>query len=60
MKWTEGHNWVSVNPLITNAFFFQYKYAILENEGSELVEWENGVDKIADLEIMPDSRQFSD
>lgn len=60
MKWTEGHNWVSISPLVTNAFFFQYKYAILEKESTELVEWEKGVDKIADLEIMPDARQFGD
>ena len=56
MKWTDGDNWVSVSPLITDAFYFQYKYAILEKEGTERVSWENGVDKIADLEIMPDAR----
>ncbi len=56
MKWTEGDIWVSKEPLITNSFFFSYKYSLFEKEGYQLVGWERGVDRIADLEIMPDFR----
>lgn len=56
MKWTEGDVWVSKEPLITNSFFFSYKYSWFEKEGYQLVGWERGVDRIADLEIMPDFR----
>ena len=56
MKWTEGDVWVSKQPLITNNFFFTYKYSWFEKEGHQLVGWERGIDRIADLEIMPDCR----
>lgn len=56
MKWTAGDVWVSKEPLITNSFFFSYKYSWFEKEGFQLVGWERGIDRIADLEIMPDCR----
>ena len=37
-------------------YFFSYKYAIIDQNETTLVGWERGIDRIADLEIMPDSR----
>ena len=56
LEWNEGDIWKSKNPLITTSFFFTYKYAIFRNNYSELIGWERGVDRISDLEIMPDTR----
>ena len=56
MEWNEGDVWKSKNPLITTSFFFTYKYAIFRNNYTELIGWERGVDRISDLEIMPDTR----
>ena len=54
LKWTEGNIWESVSPLTTHSFFFQYKYALLDKNATELINWEKGIDRLADLEIMPD------
>ena len=54
LRWTEGHIWESITPLITHSYFFQYKYALLDKNATELINWEKGVDRLADLEIMPD------
>jgi len=53
MRWTDGHIWVTEKPLVTNRYFFQYKYVLLDKERSNLIAWERGVDRIADLEILP-------
>lgn len=57
LKWTDGHIWESIVPLSTHSFYFQYKYALLDKNGTELINWEKGVDRLADLEIMPDHSQ---
>ena len=53
MKWTDGHIWVTDKPLVTNHAYFQYKYALLDKEKSNLIAWERGIDRIADLDILP-------
>lgn len=53
MKWTDGHIWVTEKPLVTNNYYFQYKYVLLDAEKTKLIAWERGVDRIADLEILP-------
>ena len=53
MKWTEGHIWVLEKPLITNHYYFQYKYILLDGDKTKFMNWERGIDRIADLEIMP-------
>jgi len=59
LKWTEGDWWVSEKPLIVkNTHHFNYKYAMIENK-KQIVGWERGVDRIADLVIMQESN-FSD
>ena len=54
MKWTEGNIWESITPLQTHQFYFQYKYSLLQDKGTRQVDWETGVDRLADLELMPD------
>lgn len=51
LQWTEGHIWKSVEPIIVNKPYFQYKYVLLQ-EG-EVSGWEEGVDRIADLDALP-------
>ena len=50
----KGDVWESQQPLYTHNFFFRYKYAIMEENGTKQVDWEKGVDRLADLELMPD------
>ena len=55
LKWTEGDVWVSEKPLVVkNTHHFNYKYAMIEGR-NKIVGWERGVDRIADLVIMPES-----
>lgn len=54
LRWTEGDIWVSKEPLVTTKYFFHFKYAIVEN--NYVVGWERGVDRVADLEILPDMK----
>ena len=56
MQWTEGNVWISKEPLMTSSYYFSYKYATLDENCSQLIGWERGVDRIADLEVMPDYR----
>ena len=54
MKKVDGNTWESISPLVTYSFYFQYKYSLLTNNRSEVIDWERGVDRLADLELMPD------
>lgn len=58
LKWTEGDVWVSNKPLVVKRNFFNYKYAAIK-EKTEIVMWERGVDRIADLDIMEESHYSS-
>lgn len=49
--WTEGHIWVTEDPIITSSTNFSYKYVMAE--GGQLKNWETGVDRVADLAILP-------
>lgn len=53
MKWTEGHVWMLENPIISNVPYFQYKYVIMEDDQD--LKWENGMNRIADLEMLASS-----
>ena len=57
LKWTEGHIWVSERPLFVkmNQSIFQYKYALLWEKDLKLLKIERGVDRIADLKILPET-----
>lgn len=56
----EGDIWESVEPLIMRGqeYFFHYKYALIKDD--YLFEWERGVDRVADLLIMPDAEATGD
>lgn len=57
LQWTEGDVWESITPLMTHSYYYQYKYAVLEENGTKLINWEKGIDRLADMEIMPDHKQ---
>ena len=54
MKWTRDDYWVLSKPLVTNKYYFSYKYVIMKDNDRELEMWERGVDRVADLEILPE------
>ena len=54
MTWTEGHVWVIDKPIVTNQPFFCYKYVLMDNDQKEMVKWEAGIDRIADLRLLPE------
>ena len=56
--WTEGHIWRSTQPIVVRESYFEYKYVLLEND--EVVAWEEGVNRIADLDALPEVRDFKD
>ena len=49
LTWTEGHNWVLDEPIITSAPYFRYKYQCVKKDHQEEFRWETGVDRIAEL-----------
>lgn len=51
MMWTKGNKWISRYPLETSTVHFRYKYVIMEDKGTNLFEYEKGIDKIADLDL---------
>ena len=50
MQWTEGHVWKTVQPIRTKQKYFQYKYIVIED--GVRIDIENGIDRIADLELL--------
>ena len=53
MKWTDDDYWVPERPLVTNRYFFNYKYAVLQSDGTTFL-YEIGIDRIVDAEILPE------
>jgi hypothetical protein len=53
MKWTDGHVWVLDNPIVSSVPYFSYKYVIMEDDQD--LKWENGMNRIADLEMLGSS-----
>lgn len=51
LLWGNGHVHLSTTPLITSESCFKYKYVILEN--GKMKSWENGIDRIAELDFLP-------
>lgn len=52
LYWGDNHCWSTKEPVIVNAPYFEYKYALFGVQG-ELEFWENGINRIADLETLP-------
>ena len=38
-----------------NEYFFHYKYALVHEEEDHVHAWERGVDRVADLVIVPEA-----
>lgn len=56
--WTEGHIWRSAKPIVVRESYFEYKYVLLEDE--KVVAWEEGVNRIADLDALPEVKDFAE
>ena len=54
MKRTAGDIWVMEKPLVTNQFFFTYKFAIFDSNHNFL-HFEKGIDRIADMELLDEA-----
>ena len=54
--WTEGHIWCSTKPIIVRESYFEYKYVLLEDD--QVSGWEEGVNRIADLDHLPQITDF--
>lgn len=52
LEWTEGHVWKSVEPIIVRESYFEYKYVLLQE--NQVIAWEEGVNRIADLDALPE------
>ena len=55
MQWTESKQWVTMEPIRifkNTTKQFEYKYVIVNYRG-DLIRWESGMNRIADLEILP-------
>ena len=52
LKWNKGHVWTMENPIQVSSSHFKYKYVTLYKK--RILVWENGIDRIADLSILPE------
>ena len=55
LKKQQGDLWYTDKPILTKKRYFCYKYVILHGDGT-LNNWERGVDRIADLEILDEKQ----
>ena len=58
MKWTKGDIWVIEQPIITTKQYFTFKIAIADRSQSKLIQFERGVDRICDLELLPEQKSL--
>ena len=59
MTWNDDHQWKLKEPLTPSKNHFTYKYVILNDSGKVAI-WEAGIDRLADLDILPESEVKSD
>jgi hypothetical protein len=52
LKWTKGNYWKSASPLMVSKSYFKYKYVVVQQ--GKIVEWEQGIDRIADCAVLPE------
>jgi hypothetical protein len=57
MVWTEGDHWITEQPIITNKYYFQYKYVLWDTKANKMNAWERGIDRLADCEVLDDYSQ---
>ena len=54
MKRGEGDKWVLEKPLVTNQFYFTYKFALFD-ANRKFLNYEKGIDRICDAEVMEEA-----
>lgn len=56
LTWTNDHVWTSVKPVLISEQedIFQYKYVVLHENDHRLLDFEKGLDRVADLKILPE------
>jgi hypothetical protein len=54
MKRTAGDIWVMEKPVVTNQFFFTYKFALFDSN-RKFLNFEKGIDRIADMELLDEA-----
>ena len=54
MKLIQNGIWVLEQPIITTKPFFTFKFAIANKSTNEVISWERGIDRICDLELLPE------
>ena len=52
LTWHDDHQWKLEEPLTLSKSYFTYKFVIL-NESGKVAIWEAGIDRLADLDILP-------
>jgi len=52
LVWTEGDHWITETPVITNKYYFQMKYATMDNASQKFIAYETGIDRLVDCEIL--------
>lgn len=52
LKWTTGDYWVTMEPILSMKHYFRYKYVLFDAKQKKRIQWERGVDRIADLAIL--------
>ena len=52
LRFNQNNEWILDQHLETKATYFQYKYVVLKN--NVVVHWEDGLNRIADLEALPE------
>ena len=50
--WGDNHCWQTQEPILVDDPYFEYKFVLFGTEG-ELRFWEDGINRIADLETLP-------
>lgn len=58
LTWHDDHQWKLREPLTPCKNHFTYKFVILNDTGKVAI-WEAGIDRLADLDILPDAQTNS-
>jgi hypothetical protein len=50
--WTEGNIFVTETPIISEKYYYKYKYVVMKEDGKTMKYWEAGINRIADCEVL--------
>ena len=54
MQSMQNDIWVLEHPLIVTKPYFTFKFVIADRSTNKVVTWERGIDRICDLELLPE------